>query len=272
MTSFSSNVVVTPMLNAIEVAKPEAEASFVVAALVHVNDVPAITVQPLWPDASATVSLSETASKVTALPFAPFAAMLLLHVIVVVPVGKPTAPAVTTNACVEVALALCTFFPTPLFTTVHVVVAVGPPVAQIAVFDVIVSVSPTASSVVMPMLKTIEVAMCALLSSFVVAALIHVRALSVTAQPLWPAASATLSFDDTAPKVTSPAAPFALMLLVHVKTTAAAATPLAPTVSVSTVPPLEASPTTTSLVDALQLAAPPPAQIALFAVIVMRSF
>ena len=78
---------------------------------------------------------------------------------------------------------------------------------------------------------------------------------------------------ETASNVTTlPPAPFAWMLSTHVKTTGAAATPPAPTVNARTAPPLEASPTTASLVDALQDAAPSFAQIALFAVIVMTSF
>ena len=77
---------------------------------------------------------------------------------------------------------------------------------------------------------------------------------------------------ETASNVTTlPPAPFA-MLSTHVKTTGAAATPPAPTVNARTAPPFEASPTTASLVDALQDAAPSFAQIALFAVIVMTSF
>jgi hypothetical protein len=164
--------VVMPTLKTIDVATCALLASFVVAALAHVSAVPEATVHPLCPTPIATISVSETALKDTVLPLTPFAAMLFVHVIVVVPVGKPLAPATMTKSLREVALALSTSLATPPFAAAHAVAA-PPPVAQIAALDVIVSDSPLANAVVTPTLKTMEVATWPLFASLVVAPLGH---------------------------------------------------------------------------------------------------
>jgi hypothetical protein len=110
--------------------------------------------------------------KDTVLPLTPFAAMLLVHVIVVVPVENPLAPATMIKSLREAALALSTSCATPPVAAAHAVAA-SPPVAQIAAFDSIVSDSPLASAVVTPTLKMMEVAMWPLFASFVVAPLGH---------------------------------------------------------------------------------------------------